>query len=93
MQNLMHLTKKNIFTAALQEHRISRQFSTDSMSSVNSCSSACSGNSGKSGDALSDKKKKKKGWVCIAFLQVLEQKTMYQILILLDFLKAHKFSI
>lgn len=48
---------------ALQEHRISRQFSTDSMSSVNSCSSACSGNSGKSGDALSDKKKKKKGWV------------------------------
>lgn len=44
------------------------------MSSVNSCSSACSGNSGKSGDAMSDKKKKKKGWVCIAFVLVPEQK-------------------
>ncbi|GFW93032.1 hypothetical protein TNCV_4209671 [Trichonephila clavipes] len=52
---------------ALQEHRISRQFSTDSMSSVNSCSSACSGNSGKSGDVLNDKKKKKKGWLRNSF--------------------------
>ncbi|XP_042895687.1 neuron navigator 2 isoform X6 [Parasteatoda tepidariorum] len=50
---------------SLQEQRISRQFSTDSMSSVNSCSSACSGNSGKSGDH--DKKKKKKGWLRSSF--------------------------
>lgn len=70
----MYFTKKHFFTAALQEHRISRQFSTDSMSSVNSCSSACSGNSGKSGDALSEKKKKKKGWVCIAFYTYLNRK-------------------
>lgn len=51
----------------LQEHRISRQFSTDSMSSVNSFSSACSGNSGQSGDVLNSKKKKKKGWLRSSF--------------------------
>ncbi|CAL1287848.1 unnamed protein product [Larinioides sclopetarius] len=66
-----HLVRRHTFNTtkdtALQEHRISRQFSTDSMSSVNSCSSACSGNSGKSGDALSDKKKKKKGWLRNSF--------------------------
>ncbi|KFM63972.1 Neuron navigator 2, partial [Stegodyphus mimosarum] len=63
----MALQSMQAVQRTLQEHRISRQFSTDSMSSVNSCSSACSGNSGKSGDALSDKKKKKKGWLRSSF--------------------------
>ncbi|KAF8783105.1 Neuron navigator 2 like protein [Argiope bruennichi] len=63
----MALQSMQAVQRTLQEHRISRQFSTDSMSSVNSCSSACSGNSGKSGDALSDKKKKKKGWLRNSF--------------------------
>lgn len=63
----MALQSMQAVQRTLQEHRISRQFSTDSMSSVNSCSSACSGNSGKSGDALNDKKKKKKGWLRSSF--------------------------
>ncbi|KAG8200466.1 hypothetical protein JTE90_000546 [Oedothorax gibbosus] len=63
----MALQSMQAVQRTLQEHRISRQFSTDSMSSVNSCSSACSGNSGQSGDALSDKKKKKKGWLRNSF--------------------------
>ncbi|XP_054720410.1 neuron navigator 2-like isoform X2 [Uloborus diversus] len=63
----MALQSMQAVQRTLQEHRISRQFSTDSMSSVNSCSSAHSGNSGQSGDALSDKKKKKKGWLRSSF--------------------------
>uniref|UniRef100_T1JCI4 AAA+ ATPase domain-containing protein n=1 Tax=Strigamia maritima TaxID=126957 RepID=T1JCI4_STRMM len=73
-----HLVRRHTFnsskdSASLQEHRISRQLSTDSMSSINSASSACSvasqtsGNSQKSTDAFNLKKKKKKGWLRSSF--------------------------
>ena len=48
--------------------RIQRQISSDSMSSINSMSSACSFSSQQSAitDIEAARKKKKKGWVCIA---------------------------
>ncbi|XP_023227055.1 neuron navigator 3-like isoform X2 [Centruroides sculpturatus] len=53
----------------LQEQRISRQLSTDSMSSVNSASSACSAASNNSAknEIEENKKKKKKGWLRSSF--------------------------
>ncbi|XP_029844364.3 neuron navigator 2 isoform X3 [Ixodes scapularis] len=53
-------------TAALQDHRMSRQLSTDSMSSVNSASSACSNASTKN-EENGKKHKKKKGWLRSSF--------------------------
>ncbi|XP_064478285.1 neuron navigator 3-like isoform X4 [Ornithodoros turicata] len=52
--------------AALQDHRMSRQLSADSMSSVNSASSACSNSSLKNG-SCTKKEKKKKGWLRSSF--------------------------
>ncbi|CAN8005351.1 unnamed protein product [Ixodes hexagonus] len=54
------------FETALQDHRMSRQLSTDSMSSVNSASSACSNASAKN-EENGKKHKKKKGWLRSSF--------------------------
>ncbi|CAN8030930.1 unnamed protein product [Ixodes persulcatus] len=51
---------------SLQDHRMSRQLSTDSMSSVNSASSACSNASTKN-EENGKKHKKKKGWLRSSF--------------------------
>lgn len=59
------------------EGRMTRQMSTDSVSSINSMSSACSMTSQQSAATDGDigkKKKHKKGWVCLIQLSPFKQR-------------------
>ncbi|XP_077527536.1 uncharacterized protein LOC144138901 isoform X2 [Haemaphysalis longicornis] len=60
-------TPKDAAAGALQDQRMSRQLSADSMSSVNSASSACSNASTRHEECGKNKHKKKKGWLRSSF--------------------------